>query len=72
MAGDKTHERIKSALALHRSSFSLIARDLGVAPATVAMVSQGHRRSRRIEKAIADTLSTSPATLWPSRYSELI
>lgn len=70
MVEDKTHERIKSALALHHSSLSSIARDLGVAPGTVSIVSRGYRRSRRIEKAIADALSTSPAALWPARYPD--
>jgi lambda repressor-like predicted transcriptional regulator len=68
--GKEAHERVKSALALYKSSFSVIARELDVAPATVAMVSQGYRRSRRIEKAIADVIGTSPEMIWPARYPD--
>jgi len=68
---DKQHARIKSALALRGATLSSIARDLGVAPTTVSIVSRGYRRSRRIEKAIADAIGRSPAELWPSRYSKL-
>ncbi len=68
MIDDKQHTRIKSALALRGATLSSIARDLGVAPGTVSIVSRGYRRSRRIEKAIADALECSPADLWPHRY----
>lgn len=71
MIDDKQHARIKSALALRGATLSSIARDLGVAPGTVSIVSRGYRRSRRIEKAIADALGRSPAELWPNRYASL-
>jgi lambda repressor-like predicted transcriptional regulator len=70
MIDEKQHDRIKCALALQGATLSSIARDLGVAPGTVSIVSRGFRRSRRIEKAIADALGSTPATLWPDRYSE--
>ena len=50
------------------SSLSQIARELGVQPTTVTAVSQGMRRSRRIEDKIATVLATSPEKLWPDRY----
>jgi lambda repressor-like predicted transcriptional regulator len=71
MIDDKQHARIKSALALRGATLSSIARDLGVAPGTVSIVSRGYRRSRRIEKAIADALGGSPEDLWPDRYPAL-
>lgn len=71
MIDDKQHGRIKSALALRGATLSSIARDLGVAPGTVSIVSRGYRRSRRIEKAIADVLDCTPAELWPHRYAAL-
>ena len=71
MIDDKQHARIKSALALRGATLSSIARDLGVAPGTVSIVSRGYRRSRRIEKAIADALGRTPGELWPDRYSGL-
>lgn len=65
----KRHERIKMRLRLAGSSLSAIARDLGVQPTTVTAVSQGVRRSRRIESAIAAALATEPQKLWPDRYA---
>lgn len=55
-------------LRLAGTSLAQIARDLGVTPTTVTSVSQGDRRSRRIERTIAQHLSTTPAKLWPERY----
>jgi lambda repressor-like predicted transcriptional regulator len=68
---EKRHAWIKGALALRGETLSSIARELGVTPGTVSIVSRGYRRSRRIERAIADALDSSPADLWPSRYSGL-
>ncbi|WP_446745937.1 helix-turn-helix domain-containing protein [Sphingomonas sp. OTU376] len=68
MIDDRRHTRIKSALALKGLTLSSIARDLGVAPGTVSIVSRGFRRSRRIETAIATALGCRPADLWPERY----
>ena len=63
------HERVKMRLRLVGSSLSEIARELEVRPTTVTSVSQGYRRSRRIEAAIAAKLGISPDRLWPERYS---
>ena len=68
MIDDKLHARIKGALALRGQNLSTIARDLGVAPTTVSIVSRGFRRSRRIEQAIAEAIGCPPARLWPDRY----
>lgn len=62
------HERIKMRLRLIGSSLSAIARELGVAATTVTSVSQGYRRSRRIESAIAAKLGVLPEDLWRDRY----
>lgn len=64
------HERIKMQLRLAGSSLSRIARDLSVAATTVTSVSQGHRRSRRIEAAIAEKLGIMPQDLWLDRYPQ--
>lgn len=64
------HERIKMRLRLAGSSLAHVARELGLAPTTVTSVSQGMRRSRRVEAAIAAKLGVVPAALWPERYSE--
>lgn len=64
------HERIKMRLRLAGSSLADVARELGVAGTTVTSVSQGYRRSRRIEAAIAAKLGMKPGDLWPGRYPE--
>ena len=63
------HERIKMQLRLAGSSLTQVARDLGVQRSTVAAVSRGTSRSRRIEDRIATVLATAPERLWPERYS---
>lgn len=55
-------------LRLVGSSLAQVARDLQVAATTVTSVSQGYRRSRRIETAIATKLGVGPEELWPERY----
>jgi len=64
------HERIKMRLRLAGCSLAGVARELGVAATTVTSVSQGYRRSRRIESTIATKLGVSPSTLWPDRYPD--
>lgn len=66
----KRHERIKMRLRVAGTSLSQIARALDVQPTTVTAVSQGQRRSRRIEEKIAEALSTTAAKLWPDRYPQ--
>ena len=63
------HEKIKMLLRLSGSSLSQIARELSVAPTTVTTVSQGYRRSKRIETAIATRLGLDPSELWRERYA---
>jgi lambda repressor-like predicted transcriptional regulator len=62
------HERIKMRLRIAGSSLAEVARELNVAGTTVTSVSQGYRRSRRIEMAVALKLGVSPVDLWPDRY----
>lgn len=66
------HERIKMALRLAGSSLAMVARDLDVHVSTVASVSRGKSRSRRIEDRIAVILATSPQRLWPERYQTVV
>lgn len=71
MAIDKEkHAEIRAALHEIGSGISALARELSVAPATITVVSQGYRRSRRVEHAIADKLGTTPEKIWPERYRE--
>jgi Ner family transcriptional regulator len=64
------HEAIKAGLRERGYTFQKVADRIGVARATVVIVSQGHRRSRRIEGAIADILEKEPEELWPERYGK--
>ncbi len=53
------HERLKCQLRLAGSSMANISRSLGISQSSVTVVSQGYRRSRRIEAEIARQLGTS-------------
>lgn len=65
---DRNHQWIKIALKKRRTSLSSIARELGVQPSTVCMVSRGAGASKRIESAIAMAIGYSPEEIWPDRY----
>jgi Ner family transcriptional regulator len=68
MSDEEQHARIKAALALRGITLSSIAKELRVAPTTVTIVSKGHRRSRRIETALAQAVGATPEQIWPNRY----
>ncbi|QKS07434.1 helix-turn-helix domain-containing protein [Pseudosulfitobacter pseudonitzschiae] len=62
------HERLKMELRLRGKSIASVARELEVLRSTVTLVSQGLRRSSKIEKALANAVETTPAELFPDRY----
>lgn len=64
------HEDVKLRLREKGSSLTRIARETGVLQSTVTVVSQGYRRSRRIEFEIAKALGTTPQELFPDRYTQ--
>ena len=64
------HREIRKRLREAGSSISALARELSVAPETVTIVSQGYRKSHRVQTAIAETLGVTPAELFPERYAE--
>ena len=64
------HLRLKYELQKADSSFSEIARELGVTHSTVLAVSNSKGVSARVQQAIADKLGVSPSELWPERYPE--
>ncbi len=66
---NRQHERLKAQLAKRDLTLSDIARQLQVAPSSVTIVSQGLRRSRRIELALATAVGSTPEKLWPGRYA---
>lgn len=66
------HEMIRARLRLAGTSFSDIARELSITPASVSLVSQGRRRSRPVQQAIAEKLDTTPERIWPERYRQEI
>ncbi|MBV5262047.1 transcriptional regulator [Synechococcus moorigangaii CMS01] len=64
------HEDVKRRLRLAGSSLTEIARTEGVLQSTVTVVSQGYRKSHRIQKAIAEQLGIAPQQLFPDRYAQ--
>jgi len=64
------HQEIRDALKARGLTISDVARQLGLSQATITTVSQGYRRSARVEKHLAELLGTTCATLFPERYPE--
>lgn len=64
----KQHEYRKARLRVAGTSLSEIARQLSLSHTSVTVVSQGYRRSARIEAAIAAALGEKPSTTFPDRY----
>lgn len=64
------HQEIRDALKERGYTISGVARDLGISAATVTTVSQGYRRSARVEEYLAQLLGVSTACLFPERYQE--
>ncbi|MGZ3215098.1 helix-turn-helix domain-containing protein [Paracoccus sp. T5] len=62
------HERLKMELRLRGKSIAFIARELNVLRSTVTLVSQGLRRSTKIENALAEAVGTTADQLFPDRY----
>ena len=62
------HEQVKLRLREKGSSLTKVANHLGIEQPTVTVVSQGYRRSRRIEAELARVLGTTPQKLFPERY----
>lgn len=61
------HETLKCALRLRKTSLADVARSLDVSAGSVTAVSQGHRRSRRIEAALAEAIGTTADELFSDR-----
>lgn len=64
----KRHEMTKAKLKICGSSMSEIAREIGVSHSSITVVSQGYRRSSKIEAAIAEKLGIAVEDLYPERY----
>ncbi len=64
----ENHELLKFRLRLAGSSMAKIARSLGISQSSVTVVSQGYRRSHRVQREIADQLGTTPQQFFPDRY----
>lgn len=68
MPSQMRHETIKLGLRDVGSSLSDVAKELNLRRSTVTTVSQGHRRSHRVQKALAAKLGMQPEELFPERY----
>jgi len=64
------HREIRDALKARGLTISDVARQLGLSQATITTVSQGYRRSARVERHLAELLGTTCSTLFPERYPE--
>lgn len=62
------HEFLKFRLRSAGSSMAQISKTLGISQSSVTVVSQGYRRSHRIQTEIARQLNTTPEALFPDRY----
>ncbi len=62
------HERLKAELRIRGTSLAQISRDLGVTDSALSLIGKGFHRSRRIEKALADAVGSTPEALFPDRY----
>jgi Ner family transcriptional regulator len=65
----KRHAEIRARLIEAGTTLRALARDIGVAPATLITVSQGHRTSHRVQSELAAKLGLTPEELFPDRYS---
>ena len=61
------HEFLKFRLRQRGTSMAQIARELEITQGSVTVVSQGYRRSRRIEAALAEALGVTAQELFPDR-----
>lgn len=62
--------QIKAAIEMARSSMSLIAKAIGVAPQTVRSVVHGLGRSRRVEEAVSKVTGIPLETIWPKWHGD--
>lgn len=67
---DPEHEQRKCDLRMRGTSLREIAAAEGVLPSSVSAVSQGRRRSRRIEAAIAHALDRRVEDVFHDRYKK--
>ncbi len=66
----ENHERLKAELRIRGTSLAQIGRDLGISGTSMSLGGLGKHRSKRIERAIAEALGTTPEELYPERYRE--
>ncbi|MCL4873086.1 helix-turn-helix domain-containing protein [bacterium] len=61
-----SNREIKALIVLNGTSLSAIARSARVSRQWVSMVVNGHKKSRRIRKAIAAAVGKEVEDLWPN------
>lgn len=62
------NRKVKSLMVLKGIKNVDIARKLGLSPVTVSIVLTGRRKSRRIQKAIAEALGVNYEKLWHKKH----
>ena len=68
MQNDKRHALIRDSLKKRGNSLTSIAKILGVKPQSGIIVSQGHRKSEKLHRALANALSADIKELFPEYY----
>lgn len=62
------HEDIKAALRKRGYTITRVAREMGLHQSTISTAIRPGRRSRPVEKKIADILGRPVEKVWPERY----
>ena len=68
MQNDKRHAMIRDGLQRKGHSLTSVAKILGVRPQSVVIVSQGHRKSEKIHRALSNALDVDIHELFPEFY----
>ena len=64
----EVHRQIMRRLRERQSNMARLSRDLGVTQGSLSLITRGIHRSKRLERAIAEALDTTPEQLFTDRY----
>lgn len=62
------HEYLKYRVRAAGLTFAILAEQLAVSPSMITRVSQGHTKSDKIMRGIADAIGVPPQEIWPTLY----
>ena len=64
----EVHRQIMRRLRERQSNMARLSRDLGVTQGSLSLITRGIHRSKRLARAIAEALDTTPEQLFTDRY----